>query len=90
MQREADNLWPRISRVRQERPDQPIDREALFARVREAFAAARSGGSLSELERAVMTTAKAMSQTQQQAVTAAAAYTEMMRRQLEDDEGGAS
>jgi tRNA A-37 threonylcarbamoyl transferase component Bud32 len=48
-----DEVWPRILPVREERPDQPFDRVALFARLRDAFAAAQRGGSLVELENAM-------------------------------------
>jgi tRNA A-37 threonylcarbamoyl transferase component Bud32 len=60
----VDSLWPRILRVRQERPDQPLDREALFTRLREAFTAAQNGGSLSELERAVQAVTHMVSEAQ--------------------------
>jgi hypothetical protein len=49
----VDELWPRILRVRQERLELPLDRQGLWTRVREAFAAARSGGSLTELDSAL-------------------------------------
>jgi tRNA A-37 threonylcarbamoyl transferase component Bud32 len=51
----VEEVWPRILAVRGERSEQSLDRESLFASLRNAREAVVRGGSLSDLEAAVMT-----------------------------------
>ncbi len=52
----VDDVWPRIQRVRDERPDVPLDRASLFARLRETRKEAEQQrpGALNKLENALI------------------------------------
>jgi tRNA A-37 threonylcarbamoyl transferase component Bud32 len=51
----SEQVWPRVVRVREERPDTEIDRQSLWAGLRQARDAAAQAGALSELEAAILT-----------------------------------
>ncbi len=58
MQQDAfllDEVWPRILRVRQERPETWFDRNQLFARLADSLAAAQASRRCVELEASVLT-----------------------------------
>ncbi|MBX3464856.1 MAG: serine/threonine protein kinase [Planctomycetes bacterium] len=50
----ADEVWPRLLRVRGEQPETDLDRQTLLAAVRRAREMAADNGSLTELEAAIL------------------------------------
>ncbi|MBL8730534.1 MAG: protein kinase [Planctomycetes bacterium] len=60
----GEQIWPRVIRVREERPDTDLDRESLLAGLRRAREAAAQAGALNELEAAILTLQSRVSTTE--------------------------
>jgi tRNA A-37 threonylcarbamoyl transferase component Bud32 len=83
-----DAVWPRVLRARTGHEAPVVDRRADFQRLQATLAAARAGGSVTELDSAVRTCAlrvpaEQQSDTERLLLRAARAFTELYRRQRE-------
>lgn len=83
-----DAVWPRVLRARAGEETPVVDRRADFQRLQATLAAARAGGSITDLESAIRTCAlrvpaEQQSDTERLLLRAARTFSELQRRQRE-------